>query len=231
MSESQLTYTGLNVLETLDNATNYNSFLLDLVLQSAGPCQRMMDFGAGIGTFSTALRAKGVEVICLESDPYLAEGLVRDGFQVFRDLNEVPDNSFEFIFALNVLEHIADDLTITQRLAAKLKMHGRLLIYVPAFKCLWTSLDDKLKHYRRYRRDDLTVLVRSAGLSVWKSGYADSLGVFAALGFKILGNRRGELSSQAVTLYDSYVVPLSRRTDSVLRRWIGKNVYVVASKI
>jgi hypothetical protein len=110
-------------------------------------------------------------------------------------------------------------------------MHGRLLIYVPAFKYLWTSLDDKLKHYRRYRRADLTALVRSAGLSAWKSGYADSLGVFAALGFKILGNKSGELSSQAVSLYDRYVVPLSRRTDSVLGRWMGKNVYVVASKI
>jgi hypothetical protein len=92
-------------------------------------------------------------------------------------------------------------------------------------------LDDKLKHYRRYRRTDLTGLVRSAGLSVWKSGYADSLGVFAALGFKILGNKSGQLSSQAVSLYDRYVVPLSRRSDSVLSRWIGKNVYVVASKV
>ncbi|PWT86416.1 MAG: hypothetical protein C5B58_01435 [Acidobacteria bacterium] len=231
MSESQLMYTGLDVLETLDTATNYNSLLLELILRSAGRCHRMLDFGAGIGTFSKSLRAKGAEVICLESDPHLAEGLVRDGFQTFRHLNELPDESFEFIFALNVLEHIEDDLTTTRRLAAKLKRHGRLLIYVPAFQCLWTSLDDKLKHYRRYRRTDLTGLVRSAGLSVWKSGYADSLGVFAALGFKILGNKSGELSSQAVSLYDRYVVPLSRRSDSVLSRWMGKNVYVVASKI
>jgi SAM-dependent methyltransferase len=230
MSESELTYTGLDVLEALDSATNYNSLLLDLILQSTGQSRRMLDFGAGIGTFSKALRVKGVEVICLESDPYLAEGLARDGFQTFRDLNEVPDESFEFIFALNVLEHIDDDLSTLQRLGAKLTRHGRLLIYVPAFQCLWTSLDDKLKHHRRYRRADLKRLARSTGLSVWKSRYADSLGFFAALGFKILGNKSGDLDAQALRLYDRYVVPLSRRSDSVLGHWFGKNVYVVASK-
>ena len=230
MSDAQLIYSGLDVLEALNGAANYNSLLLDLIIQSAGDCHRMLDFGAGIGTFSKALRTRGVEVICVESDPYLANALARDGFQTFRHLSQVQDGSFEFIFALNVLEHIEDDLATTQRLAAKLKKHGRLLVYVPAFQCLWTSLDDKLKHYRRYRRVDLTGLVRSTGLSVSKSCYADSLGFFAAWGFKILGNKSGDLSAGAVSLYDGYIVPLSRRLDSVLARWIGKNVYVVASK-
>jgi SAM-dependent methyltransferase len=231
VNDPQLTYTGLNVLETLDGATNYNALLVDLILQSAHGRQRMLDFGAGLGTFSKLLRAKGTEVVCVESDPYLADALVRDGFQTFRHLNEVQDGSFEFIFALNVLEHIEDDLATTRRLAAKLKKHGRLLVYVPAFQCLWTSLDDKLKHYRRYRQAGLTRLARSTGLSVWRSRYADSFGFFAAWAFKILGNKNGNLSARAVSLYDRYVVPLSRRLDPVLGRWIGKNVYIVASKI
>jgi hypothetical protein len=33
-----------------------------------------------------------------------------------------------------------------------------------------------------------------------------------------------------VSSYDRYIVPLSRRLDSVLGRWIGKNVYIVANK-
>lgn len=231
MNDPQLTYTGLDVLETLDGATNYNALLVDLILQSAHGRRRMLDFGAGLGTFSKLLRAKGTEVVCVESDPYLADALARDGFQTFRHLNEVQDGSFEFIFALNVLEHIEDDLATTRRLAAKLKKHGRLLVYVPAFQCLWTSLDDKLKHHRRYRQAGLKRLARSTGLSVWKSRYADSVGFFAAWVFKILGNKSGNLSARAVSLYDRYVVPLSKRSDPVLGRWIGKNVYVVASKI
>ena len=230
MSTPQLTYTGVDVLETLDRATNYNSLLLDLILDNSGDCTRMLDFGAGIGTFAKLLRNRGVDVVCVEPDALLANGLVRDGFLTLNDLNEVPDGSFDFIFTLNVLEHIENDETSFRRLAAKLARGGQLLIYVPAFQCLWTSLDERLKHYRRYRRRELERLARSAGLIVWKTRYADSLGFFATLGFKLFGNKNGDLSARAVNFYDRYIVPLSRSLDFVFGRRFGKNVYLIASK-
>ena len=230
MSTPQLTYTGVDVLETLDRATNYNSLLLDLILDNSGDCTRMLDFGAGIGTFAKLLRNRGVDVVCVEPDALLANGLVRDGFLTFNDLNQVPDGSFDFIFTLNVLEHIEDDETSFRRLATKLARGGQLLIYVPAFQCLWTTLDERLKHYRRYRRRELERLARSAGLIVWKTRYADSLGFFATLGFKLFGNKNGDLSARAVNFYDRYIVPLSRSLDFVFARLFGKNVYLIASK-
>ena len=124
MSTPQLTYTGVDVLETLDRATNYNSLLLDLILDNSGDCTRMLDFGAGIGTFAKLLRNRGIEVVCVEPDALLANGLVGDGFLTFNDLNEVPDGSFDFIFTLNVLEHIEDDETSFRRLATKLARGG-----------------------------------------------------------------------------------------------------------
>ena len=230
MSTPQPTYTGLDVLETLDRATNYNSLLLDLILDSSGDCRRVLDFGAGIGTFAKLLRNRGVDVVCVEPDAFLADGLVRDGFLTISDLNEVPDESFDFIFTLNVLEHIEDDESAFCRLATKLARGGRLLIYVPAFQCLWTSLDERLKHYRRYRRRELERLARCAGLTVWKTRYADALGFFAALGFRLFGNRNGYLRAEAVNFYDRYVVPLSRSLDIAFGRFFGKNVYLIASK-
>jgi len=230
MSTPQLTYTGVDVLETLDRATNYNSLLLDLILDNSGDCTRMLDFGAGIGTFAKLLRNRSIDVVCVEPDALLANGLVRDGFLTFSDLNEVPDGSFDFIFTLNVLEHIEDDETSFRRLAAKLARGGQLLIYVPAFQCLWTTLDERLKHYRRYRPRELERLARSAGLTLWKTRYADSLGFFATLGFKVFGNKNGDLSARAVNFYDRYIVPLSRSLDFVFGRLFGKNVYLIASK-
>jgi SAM-dependent methyltransferase len=190
----------------------------------------MLDFGAGIGTFSKLLRSKGLEVACVEPDLHLSDALERDGFPTFKDLNEVPDDSFEFVFALNVLEHIEDDRAILNRLGRKLKEDGRLLVYVPAFQCLWTSLDDKIKHHRRYRRAGLEQLARSAGLSVRKSRYVDSLGFLAALSFRIFGDKKADLRARVISLYDRYVVPPSRALDSLLGGFFGKNVYVVASK-
>jgi hypothetical protein len=95
---------------------------------------------------------------------------------------------------------------------------------------LWTSLDEKIKHHRRYRRKDLELLTRSAGLSVLKSGYVDSLGFLAALTFKIVGTKKADLSARAIRLYDRYIVPPSRALDRLLGGLFGKNVYVVASK-
>jgi len=230
VSDPELSYTGLDILQALDRASNYNALLLDLILRSARGRRRMLDFGAGIGTFSKLLRRKGIDVVCVEPDVYLSDALAREGFPTFRDLDQVPDGSFEFIFALNVLEHIEDDRAMLNRLGAKLRKEGGLLVYVPAFNCLWTSLDDKVKHYRRYRRAGLERLTHSVGLSVRKSRYVDSLGFFAALGFKILGNKHGRLSGRAITLYDHYVVPPSRALDALLGRLLGKNVYVVALK-
>jgi SAM-dependent methyltransferase len=230
VSDPQLSYTGLDLLEALDGAVNYNALLVDLILESAGGRQPMLDFGAGVGTFSKLLRSEGVDVSCVEPDPYLSDCLVRNGFSTFGDLNEVPDNSFEFVFALNVLEHIADDGAALRQLGAKLRQTGRLLVYVPAFKLLWTSLDEKIKHHRRYRRKDLERLTRSAGLSVQKSRYVDSLGFPAALTFKIVGSKKANLSARAISLYDRYIVPPSRALDLLFGGLFGKNVYVVASK-
>lgn len=146
------------------------------------------------------------------------------------DLNEVPDGSFDFIFTLNVLEHIDDDQTSFCRLVTKLANGGRLLIYVPAFQCFWTSLDEELKHCRRCRRAGLERLARLAGLTVCKTRYVDSLGFPAALGFKVFGDKNGHLSARAVILYYRCVVPLSRLLDLLMGRLFGKNVYLIATK-
>ena len=229
MNASELSYTGIDLLETLEGATNYTSRLLDLVRDASQGRGRMLDFGAGTGTFAKLLRSKGIDVVCVEPDTYLAKRLIRDGFLTFTDLNEVPDASFEFIFTLNVLEHVSDDWTSFRQLASKLAKGGRLLVYVPAFQVLWTSLDERLKHYRRYRRASLERLARSARLCVCKTRYVDSLGFFAALGFKIFGSKSGHLSARAVTLYDRCVVPPSRLLDLLVGRLFGKNVYLIAT--
>jgi SAM-dependent methyltransferase len=230
MTAPQLGYTGVDILEALEGATNYNSLLLDLIRECSQGRSRMLDFGAGTGTFAKLLRTQGIDVVCVEPDKHLSEQLIREGFLTFSDLNDVPDRSFEFILTLNVLEHVKDDCTSFLRLASKLAKGGRLLAYVPAFQILWTSLDERVKHYRRYRRTDLERLARSAGLSVRKTRYMDSLGFFGALGFKIFGNKNGHLSARAVSLYDRCVVPLSRMLDLLAGRLFGKNVYLIASK-
>jgi hypothetical protein len=115
-------------------------------------------------------------------------------------------------------------------LGRKLNSSGRLLIYVPAFPMLWTTVDTQLRHYRRYTRKTLSEVIQRANLVVDDIRYADSVGFFMALAFRTLRLPAEWLSSNAVHLYDRWLFPLSRTIDGILQRWIGKNVVALCHK-
>ena len=72
-------YSGVDILEALESAHNYNDYLTRLIREST-ESKDLIDFGAGLGTFSRLLRREGVDVTCVEPDLYLSETLTRDGF-------------------------------------------------------------------------------------------------------------------------------------------------------
>jgi len=225
-------YTGTDNLEVMAEARNYNAFLVALVLKNRGPVKasEAIDFGAGIGTFAAMLRERGVDVVCFEPDPGQCERIRAAGMTAVADFNAVPDDSVPYIYSLNVLEHIEDDASALRLIAAKLAPAGRLLLYVPAFQMLFTSMDRKVGHYRRYRRQQLVELAERAGLRVVAARYADSLGFLATLAYKLVGPQSGDIDRRSVALFDRFVFPLSRLCDVVFGRILGKNVYLVATK-
>ena len=230
MNPLPLEYTGLDILQTLQEATNYNRYLADLCEKGAGKTRTALDFGAWIGTFSGLMRKRGFALQCVEADAHLAELLRGNGFETVPDLADLPDDSVDYIYTLNVFEHIEDDRAILRSLVAKLRPGGRLFIYVPAFGFLWTGLDDRVRHHRRYTRTTLRVLLANEGLIVEHCRYADSLGYFATLLFKMIDRREGHLSSAAVRAYDRFAMPLSITLDKIACRFVGKNVYALCRK-
>jgi SAM-dependent methyltransferase len=226
-----LEYTGLDTLRALEEAHHYNALLVELIVKNAASQKTLIDFGAGIGTFARLLTIRGFHVVCIEPDAFLRAELSRNGLDASSDLDVLPDESSKFVFSLNVLEHIADDAATLRAIHSKLEKSGRLVIYVPAFEMLWSSLDDKVKHHRRYTRSGLKRLVRACGYEVKRCRYVDSLGFSASLLFKILGNKQGDLSPSAIRFYDRFLVPVSRVLDMVVFKYIlGKNVYIVCDK-
>jgi len=129
-----------------------------------------------------------------------------------------------------VLEHIDDDVAALRAVRAKLKPGGRLLVYVPAFAALYTSMDAKVGHVRRYTRATLSRSVTAAGFVIHDVRYADSLGFLATLVFKLFDNGRGDVNRPLLKLYDRIVFPVSRGIDALTHRWFGKNVVLVASR-
>jgi SAM-dependent methyltransferase len=221
-------YVGAVNLEAMAEAHRYNAFLVELVEQALGAPTRCLDFGAGDGLMTRLVAARGLRPACVEPDARLAARLTASGFTVWADIAECPVATFDGIYTLNVLEHIEDDVAALRGLRNCLIPGGRLFIYVPAFPVLYSRMDRLVGHFRRYRRHELASKLEAAGFVVERVAYADSLGFFAALAYRLLSTGTGELTPSSVALYDRWVFPLSRMLDGVVDRWFGKNLLAVA---
>ncbi|GMT42831.1 MAG: methyltransferase [bacterium] len=222
------TYSGIENLEIMEEARNYNKFLIDMVQSDISKGDRILDFGAGTGTFAIPLTSLGYNVICVEPDPNLSARLNSLSVSAVNDIDDIPDNSIDGIYALNVLEHIKDDAFAVNRWYDKLKPGGRLMVYVPAFKILFTSMDYKVEHLRRYRRKDLTKIIRDTGFQVTDAAYIDSLGFFITLFFRLIDNGKGIISKKKMRIYDRFLFPISNRINFITRSFFGKNLMIKA---
>jgi len=223
-------YTGTENLEVMTDAVNYNCFLVSLIQNQALLGGNTVDFGAGIGTFAKAVSCGGYQVHCIEPDHRQLARILESGLAASLDLACIEDGSVDLLYTLNVLEHIEDDVSALQICYDKIKPGGRLLIYVPAFQILYSSMDRNVGHIRRYTRTELSGKVHAAGFDIMKNEYVDCAGFLASLLFKILGNKSGTINRGALIAYDRYVFPLSRLGDMIFNRLFGKNVFLVARR-
>jgi SAM-dependent methyltransferase len=233
MKDASGAYTGVDNLEVMASAKKYLRFLNDSIAKAAGPPrpgQRLLDFGAGVGTHAFDLRTRGYDVSCAEIDDGLRERLAGEGFDTRPSTADFDPETFDVVYTMNVLEHIDDDLAALQGLHRVLKPSGRLVVYVPALQVLYSSMDRKVGHLRRYHRRPLIDLVGTAGFAVESGAYVDSLGYFSTLVYKAVGSRNGDISTGSVSLYDRVVFPISRAADRVVGRGFGKNLLLIAHR-
>jgi SAM-dependent methyltransferase len=223
-------YNGRDNLQIMRAARNYNRYLLDLVLVQARNNEILVDFGAGSGTFALPVAAAGYHLVCVETDPLLCENLSGHGLKVVNSLEMLEDGSIDYLYTLNVLEHIENDDEVIKLWLKKLRPGGRLLVFVPAFQVLFSSMDQKVGHYRRYTKRMLCGKLKQAGFQVAEARYADSLGYLATLIFKAFDNGEGSINPRMLKIYDRCAFPVSRMLDSVFSSFVGKNVYACAVK-
>ena len=227
---AEFVYTGTKNLEVMEEARNYNAFLLRALTRHLSGVNKVLDFGAGTGLFATQIARLGYDLTCVELDAENRRRLSTAGLSACAGLSSIADESIDFAYSLNVLEHIEDDSGALRSLRTKLRPRGVLFIYVPAFEVLFTNLDRNVGHVRRYRRHELVARVEAASFRVREANYVDCLGFIAALLYKLL-RRDGVLTVRSVIAYDRVVFPLSQIMDSLFRRAFGKNIMLIAERI
>jgi SAM-dependent methyltransferase len=140
---------------------------------------KILDVGCGTGFNLAYLRANEyTDVVGLD---FSTEAL---GFCQPRQLTHLicadglnpplRHESFDLIMALDLIEHLEDDVLALRELARLLKPGGSLIIFTPAFQFLWGLQDEVSHHYRRYTATQLQQKIKTVGLSIRKLTYANT---------------------------------------------------------
>ena len=223
-------YTGKRILEAMHEAVNYTRAVSRLIEKAwpAGAAD-VLEFGAGDGAFVKQFRAAGKAVDSVEIDAGLRADLGTLGGKSFGDIREAADHSYDFIYSINVLEHIPDLVDEIRELRRVLRPDGVLFVFVPAFKLLWTSLDTEVGHVTRFTRGSLVSALREGGFQVSGVAYFDALGFPAALAVRLLESIKAfSYGGGTVGFYDSYLFPVSQILDVGFNQILGKNLVATA---
>lgn len=136
---------------------------------------RILDVGCGTGANIEMLsqygEAEGVDV----SDDAL-EFCRRKGLKVQKGLAETlpyENESFELTTALDVVEHLDDDIAGLKEMFRVTRTGGYSLIFVPAFMWLWGVQDDISNHRIRYTKKQIVERLQTAGYTVERATYAN----------------------------------------------------------
>jgi SAM-dependent methyltransferase len=222
----------LAVLEALESAVNYNRWVADLTLPYLG--DDPIEIGSGIGVSASLWLDAGVPRLTVTDvdDETLRELHARfDGdarVAVRRlDLASAETGEHSALVALNVLEHIEDDVAALRNAARLLRPGGRIVLFVPAFPFAMGKFDREIGHYRRYTKASARAAFERAGLSPEVVRYVNAPGLLAwFVGMRLLGLRPSE--GPVLRMWDGGVIPVVRALESRVRMPFGQSVLAVA---
>ncbi len=139
-----------------------------------------VDLGGGTGSWVHYLqqhhREQFAELALADSSKEalrLAAQIVEPGTQRFQVDVTRPGWSerWDTIFLLDVLEHLPDDISTMQQVAAALKPGGLAVVTMPAIQRLWSYNDDIVHHLRRYNIGDMKRMADQTGMQLVDARY------------------------------------------------------------
>lgn len=229
---------GYSTLESISGADRFNRWMYETIRPFC--TGRTLEIGGGIGNISQCFLAEGKELVVTELQEEYCE-IIRKRFSDHPRLKEViamdivdPDfdrkysgffGSFDTVFALNVVEHIADDRLALKNCKKLLKKGGHLIILVPAFQTLFNHFDTALGHFRRYTLKTLHPVFEANELTVIHRQYFNLIGI---LGWWVSGSllRKKVIPEGQMKLYN-FFVPVFRIIDKISNKWFGLSVILV----
>jgi len=160
-----------------------------------GARPKILEIGCGAGGMLEDLNHFGAPYgvdVAEAALPYWRErGLDSVGLGDTRAL-PYRDEQFDVVIAIDVLEHVDDDVGALSEIRRVCKSGGKVILTVPAFQLLWSRRDLQCHHKRRYRLGEMTQKMAHSGFKVLKSTYINMPLFFPLL----MMVKAGQLSSK-----------------------------------
>lgn len=232
---------GFETLEAFSRASAINRWLYEKI---SGYVQgKVLEIGSGIGNISTFI-LKNQPFVSLSDlrpeycrllekkfshDPHLKGVYELDLSDTnFESAHADLLGKFDTVIALNVIEHIEDDSLAIRNAGSLLGKEGKLIVLVPAGQWLYNQLDKELGHFKRYSKNGLNNLMKSAGFHIYDSRFFNAAAIWGWwFSGKILGEKT--ISPAKLDLFNR-LVPLFRITDWFAAPFAGISVISVGIK-
>jgi SAM-dependent methyltransferase len=141
---------------------------------------RLLDVGCGTGGLSAEL-AQRYRVTGADPSPAAVAIARRRGIDAIEMQAGQPlPGGFDAACAFDVLEHVDDDVQLARQLAGAVRPDGIVAVTVPAYRSLWSAMDELGGHRRRYRLRQLGGVMAAAGIRRVHASYFNAL-LFPAL--------------------------------------------------
>lgn len=237
----ELDLEGMATLEAIANAPLFNKWMYKVT--SRHLTGRILEIGSGIGNISEQYLKDGRKLMLSDIRDnycqYLEQKFEQEPtFEGVRELDLVHPHfeseyadllaRFDGVFALNVVEHIADDNLAIANAKKLLRKGGRLVILVPAYQALFNEFDRSLEHYRRYTEGGLKKVFEKNNFQIVHSQYFN----FAAIaGWWFSGNilKKKTIPSGQMRIYNM-MVPVFKIVDKFVLNRVGISVIVEGIK-
>lgn len=140
-------------------------------------------------------------------------------------LSELKGARFDTVLAINVLEHIRDDVTVFLRVEEILVPGGYLLLLVPAHQWLYGDYDKLDGHFRRYSLKSLKNLVAKTSFEVrgmYHFNIAGAIGWWVH--YRLLGRT---MHGRSQFRFMRFLIPLMRRIERIVSPPFGLSIVAV----
>jgi SAM-dependent methyltransferase len=217
------------------NQRRYRAFQLSLIEPHCGGS--VLEIGAGLGEFAAQLTGLDRHVVT-DVDPAAVAAMASR----FADRPEVEARVLDLAqgpidlgtpvstaVAINVLEHIDDDVGALKALASMTEPGGRIVLWVPAYMQLYGDFDRAVGHVRRYTPATMSAAIRNAGLRPELVKPVNLLGGIAWWATVRRGGV-GTPNPRLVRAYDRFVVPVTRAVERRFPPPLGQSVLAVCAR-